>query len=85
MHAHLAGEDANGIIQPERFLSLVGDWRAYLDEAQAQTDCLFVQHERTGRPLDAESFVEKAEHLLQRTLKKKKPGPKNELERADIN
>ena len=76
VHAHLSGEDANGIMQPERLLSLVGDWRAYLYEAQAQTDCLFTQHENTGRPLGTESFVEKAEHLLQRRLKKKKPGPK---------
>ena len=75
VHAHLAGEDVNGIIQPERLLSLVGDWREYLYEAQVQTDCMFARHERTGRPLGAESFVEKAEHLLQRTLKKKKPGP----------
>ncbi|MCW8934908.1 MAG: hypothetical protein OQK98_09300 [Gammaproteobacteria bacterium] len=55
---------------------MVGDWRAYLYEAQTQTDCLFAQHERTGRPLGNESFEEKVEQLLQRTLKKKKPGPK---------
>ena len=76
MHAHLAGEDSNGIIQPDRLHSLVGDWRVYLNEVQTHTDCLFAQHERTGRAPGNESFVEKAEQLLQRTLKKKKPGPK---------
>jgi len=34
------------------------------------------RHERTGRPLGNERFVELAERLLGRDLKKKKPGPK---------
>jgi len=34
------------------------------------------QHERTGRPLGDDGFIEKAERLLHRALKKKKPGPK---------
>ena len=36
----------------------------------------FEQHERTGRPLGDEGFIEKAERLLHRALKKKKPSPK---------
>jgi predicted RNA polymerase sigma factor len=36
----------------------------------------FEQHERTGRPLGDEGFIEKAERLLHRALKKRKPGPK---------
>jgi hypothetical protein len=35
------------------------------------------QHERTERPLGSERFVEKAEQILQRQLKKKKPVPKS--------
>jgi len=35
----------------------------------------FEQHGRTGRPLGSERFIEKAERLLQRDLKKKKTGP----------
>lgn len=76
VHAHLAGKDTNGIIQPEKLLSLAGDWKTYLQEAQAYTGNDFEKHERTGRPLGDESFIEKAERLLQRDLKKKKPGPK---------
>jgi len=38
----------------------------------------FERHERTGRPLGDESFIEFAEKLLDRDLKKKKPGPKGE-------
>ena len=37
---------------------------------------LLKKHERTGRPLGADSFIEKMELLLDRKLKPKKPGPK---------
>ncbi|GMQ92178.1 MAG: transposase [Gammaproteobacteria bacterium] len=76
VHAHLAGKDTQGIIQTEKLLSLAGDWKTYLKEAQGTLGNEFEQHERTGRPLGEESFIEKAERLLQRNLKKKKPGPK---------
>jgi len=75
VHAHLAEKDSRGIIRPERLLSLAGDWKTYLKGAQV-TAIQFEQHERTGRPLGKERFIEKAERLLQRDLKKKKPGPK---------
>ena len=76
IHAHLEGKDSTGIIRPEKLLALTGNWEAYLKEAQSDTDNEFEKHERTGRPLGNESFIEKAEQLLQRDLKKKKPGPK---------
>lgn len=79
VHAHLAGKDANGIVQADKLISLVGDWRAYLNEVRGlryDQGNEFEQHERTGRPLGEDSFIEKAERLLKRELKKKKPGPK---------
>jgi len=76
VHAHLSGKETDGIILPERLLSMTGDWKSYLQQAQPGSSDLFEQHERTGRPLGAESFIEKAERLLKRELKKKKPGPK---------
>ncbi len=76
VHAHLAGIDTEGIIQPDKLLTLAGDWKTYLKEAQVNTDDEFRKHEKTGRPLGKEKFIEKAERLLQRELKKKKPGPK---------
>jgi putative transposase len=77
VHAHLAGEDVMGIIKAKDMLDLVGgDWKAYLKQAFTQTDTEFEQHEKTGRPLGTDRFVEKAEKLLHRPLKKKKPGPK---------
>jgi len=76
VHAHLSGKDNDGIIMPERLLSMVGDWRSYLQNAQPKEDDSLAQHERTGRPLGSDSFIDKAERLLGRDLKKKKPGPK---------
>jgi len=76
VHAHLSGEDEHGIIQPEKLLSLTGDWKNYLKESKGLQIDEFEQHERTGRPLGTEKFLEKAERILQRELKKKKPGPK---------
>lgn len=70
VHARLAGKDTNGIIRPEALLSLTGDWKTYLHEAQAYPDNEFELHERTGRPLGDERFIEKAERLLKRDLQK---------------
>ena len=42
------------------------------------TDTEFEQDEKTGRPPGGDRFIEKAEKLLNRELKKKKPGPKVE-------
>jgi len=36
----------------------------------------FRKHERSGRPLGDESFVDNIEALLKRTLRPQKPGPK---------
>ena len=71
MHAHLSGKETDGIILPERLLSMTGDWKLYLQQAQPGSSDLFEQHERTGRPLGAESFIEKAERLLKRAEKEK--------------
>ena len=83
VHAHLTGKDKQGIIQPEKLLKLTGDWKTYLKEAQSFQSKEFEQHERTGRPLGTDRFIERAERLLNRELKKKKPGPKVEGESTE--
>jgi hypothetical protein len=58
-------------------LDLVGnDWKDYLKKPITQTDTRFQQHEKTGRPSGTERSVERAGKLLNRTLKKNKPGSK---------
>jgi putative transposase len=77
VHAHIAGEDTNGIIKTKGMLDLVGgNWKDYLIEAMNHESIEFDLHEKTGRPLGTDRFIEKAEKLLNRELKKKKPGPK---------
>ena len=76
VHAHLAGHDRNGLVKADRLLSLVGDWKTYLQSAQGDTSEVIEKHERTGRPLGSDDFVEKAGLILHRDLKKQKPGPK---------
>jgi REP-associated tyrosine transposase len=51
-----------------------------LQEARGYEVEEFSKHERTGRPLGDDGFIEMAEKLLKRDLKKKRPGrnPKGE-------
>lgn len=70
------GNDPQGIVEAKWLLELTGDWKSYLSEAQVYRIEEFERHERTGRPLGDESFLELAEKLLNRDLKRKRPGPK---------
>ena len=52
-------------------------WKDFLsnDIHSSEID-LLKKHERTGRPLGTDSFIEKMEFLLNRKLRLQKPGPK---------
>ncbi len=77
VHAHLAGEDSLGIVEVAPLLDLVGgDWQAYLSSYKVDGDGNFATHERTGRPLGDEGFIDRIESALSRVVRKKKPGPK---------
>ena len=55
---------------------LVQDWAAYLATGLSLEERETLrQHERTGRPLGDEAFVERLERIVNRPLKKRKPGP----------
>ncbi|HKJ89456.1 MAG TPA: transposase [Gammaproteobacteria bacterium] len=74
--AHLTGRD-DELVQVRPLLSLVPDWQRFLEEAVPEAETrAFQTHERTGRPLGSEPFVEKLETLVGRSLKRRKPGPK---------
>ena len=52
-------------------------WEKFLASVtQEQEIELLRKHERTGRPLGGDSFIESLERLLDRDLKPQKPGPK---------
>lgn len=76
VHAHLSGHDELGLVDTKKMSHYVDNWKSYLLEAQSYSTEDFAKHERTGRPLGSDSFIEMAESLLNRDLKKKKPGPK---------
>jgi putative transposase len=60
-------------------LELVGNWKSYLqDDTDDSLSDEIHRHLRTGRPLHSDRFIERLEQRLQRTLRRKKPGPKPE-------
>lgn len=73
--AHLAGLD-DQLVKVAPLLEMAGDWNLFLgaatDEELERIRC----HERSGRPLGSENFVEQLESALDRLLKSGKPGPK---------
>ncbi len=73
--AHLAGQD-DALARVAPLLEMVGDWKNFLGEEKEQSLNALRKHERTGRPLGSESFVDRLELKLGRSLKPEKPGPK---------
>lgn len=74
--AHLAGID-DELVTVAPLLEIAGDWRLFLKGASEEALINeILKHERTGRPLGRESFVEQLETALERPLKRGKPGPK---------
>jgi putative transposase len=74
-HAHLEGQD-DQLVKVAPLLEMVGDWRIFLDSDEEIDKDRLRQHERTGRPLGRESFVEGLEMDLNRILRPRKTGPK---------
>ncbi len=74
--AHLAGSD-DELVTVAPLLEMAGDWRLFLNGAGQESLIDDIRkHERTGRPLGRESFIEKLETTLERPLRRGKPGPK---------
>ena len=74
--AHMTATD-DELVRVAPLLEMAGDWRQFLMGAGNETDINDIRkHERTGRPLGSEGFVERLETALKRHLKPGKPGPK---------
>jgi putative transposase len=73
--AHLTGIN-DGLVKVLPLLEMVGDWKSFLRAGTEEELARIRKHERTGRPLGNDSFVEKLETLLKRNLKRQRPGPK---------
>jgi putative transposase len=58
-------------------LSMTRGWKRLLISAASEEQIeTFRRHERTGRPLEDEEFLERLEKELGRVLKRQKTGPK---------
>ena len=74
--AHRDGRD-DGLATARPLLGLAGDWPAFLAGGLADDDAdALRKHERTGRPLGTDAFVEGLEDQLGRPLKPARRGPK---------
>jgi len=71
---HIKGKD-DGLVKVDALLRMSQDWRDYLLQEDQDID-IFRRHERTGRPLGPESFVQALEESLGLTLTRQKSGPK---------
>ena len=74
--AHLTGRD-DDLVTAAPLLARIGDWRAFLSLPVDDDEVdLLRRHQRTGRPLGDDAFVDRLEADLGRTLRRGKPGPK---------
>lgn len=77
--AHIEGKD-DVLVKVAPLLEMAGNWRSFLATAPDVEADLLRQHERTGRPLGKEAFVDALEAELRRSLRPQKPGPKKKGE-----
>ena len=75
VRAHLAGED-DQLAKVEPLLVIVGNWGEFLSLSDEEELKLLRRHERSGRPLGNDNFVDRIEAELTRMLRPLKRGPK---------
>jgi putative transposase len=74
--AHVRGRD-DMLVRVAPLLEMNPNWRTSLARVIRKEDATLLRaHERTGRPLGEEAFLETLEQDLGRTLRRQKPGPK---------
>ena len=74
--AHMNGHD-DIIVRVGPLLDLIEDWGNFLSGGVVQEDIEKLRlHERTGRPLGDEIFMERLEGMVGRILRRQKPGRK---------
>jgi putative transposase len=74
--AHLSAAD-DRLVRVKPLLEMVHDWEGYLlIEPGEGVVGLLRSHERTGRPLGGEEFVEGLEKPTGRILRRQRPGPR---------
>ncbi len=66
------------LVRTKPLLAMIkSPWKKFLSVGIQESEVdLFRKHERTGRPIGDDAFIDRLERLLDRPLKPKKPGPK---------
>jgi putative transposase len=77
--AHLAAQN-DQLVKIEPLLSMVSSWNEFLSLSTKAEMETFRKHERSGRPLGRELFVDQVERMLNRPLRPQKPGPKRKAD-----
>lgn len=78
--AHAAGKD-DVLVKISPLLEMVGDWQRFLSDADDEDAAMIRRHERTGRALGNNFFLESLETSLMRTVKPLKVGRKKKSEK----
>jgi putative transposase len=73
--AHADAKD-DILVKVSPLLEMVGEWRHFLSDAGEEDADKIRHHERTGRALGGESFLDSLELSLMRTVKRQKAGRK---------
>jgi len=73
--AHADGTD-DILVKTSPLLQIVGDWRVFLRDTVEEDANKIRSHERTGRALGSDSFLESLELSLMRAVKRRKAGRK---------
>ena len=79
---NIKGEDDIMVNTKPLLERVQSSWKDFLStDVNDQKISLFKKHNGTGRPLGENTFIEKLEILLNRPLKRQKPGPKKPKKR----
>jgi len=73
--AHSVGKD-DILVKVEPLLKLVGDWKQFLTDANEGDVAKIRSHERTGRALGGDTFLDTLENSIQRIIRPRKAGRK---------
>lgn len=78
--AHANGTD-DILVKASPLLQMVGDWKLFLKDTDEEDANKIRGHERTGRALGSDSFLESLELSLMRTVKRQKAGRKKKIDK----
>lgn len=78
--AHVEGKN-DILVKVAPLLEMVGDWQQFLSEADEEDAARIRGHERTGRALGDDSFLDTLENMLQRTVKPQRAGRKKNIDK----